>query len=536
MLDFLNPLPEAGLSLFPSQVEALQELHASKIGGCLCMGVGSGKTYVSFLAADALGGEETLLFVPPRLLEQSQREYSKLSRSFALKPCDWVKYSQLSLRTWEKTQANLVASAKGKSLVVVFDEAHMLRHKSSARTKRALRLLADLSKVCALKVVVMSGTLLNGVASHYWHLVVSALHDKHWLPMDQRTLTKLDGALLAAQSGRSNYVHARHCEYLNGITDPESNTMRWYVPKDEFLNGYAKAIRATVGSVLSARTDVGATLRIDTWATPRLGQQAAALYRQAELGMHPGGYQLPGPMEIATCLKQLSLGFYYDWEWPGGKDMEWLAARNEWSRLCRHELENHSRPGYDTQMMVAQKVDSMREPDRDKQALCAAWRAWCEVRHKTPPVTKPRWVDDTFLRSVLQEAERSPMIVWYGHSAVAQWLGERGMRVYHAGQDVDEDGKHSVALSIQSHGTGLNLQQFDRQLFTHLPSQSKTWEQAIGRSHRVGQKADEVHVLVPRHTRVVRNSLTKAIEDAQYVQQVSGTGQKLLQATVVFEH
>jgi hypothetical protein len=128
------------------------------------------------------------------------------------------------------------------------------------------------------------------------------------------------------------------------------------------------------------------------------------------------------------------------------------------------------------------------------------------------------------------------MIVWYAHNAVAQWLGRHGMRVYRAGQEVDEDGKHSVALSIQSHGTGLNLQQFDHQLFTHLPSQSKTWEQAIGRSHRIGQKADVVHVLVPRHTRVVRNSLTKAIEDAQYVQQVSGTGQKLLQATVVFEH
>ncbi|MCH9839099.1 DEAD/DEAH box helicase family protein, partial [bacterium] len=280
MLEFLHPLPEGRLALFPSQVEALQELHASQIGGCLCMGVGSGKTYVSFLAADALGSEETLLFVPPRLLGQSQREYTNLSRSFTLKHCDWLKYSQLSLRSWAKTQATLVAAYKGKSLVVVFDEAHMLRHRSSARTKRALRLLADLSQICDLKVVVMSGTLLNGVASHYWHLVVSALHDRHWLPMDQRTLQKLDAALVQARSGRTNYIGAQSCEYLNGVTSPESNTMRWYLPKDEFLDGYARAIRETVGSVLSARTDVGATLRIDTWSTPNLGQEAVAMYRQ----------------------------------------------------------------------------------------------------------------------------------------------------------------------------------------------------------------------------------------------------------------
>ena len=88
-----------------------------------------------------------------------------------------------------------------------------------------------------------------------------------------------------------------------------------------------------------------------------------------------------------------------------------------------------------------------------------------------------------------------------------------------------------MALSARAHGTGLNLQKHRESLFLSFPSSGKAAEQIIGRTHRSGQEADEVLATYYAHTAEVRDSVKRAREDAAYIEQTTGSPQKLLYAS-----
>jgi len=127
--------------------------------------------------------------------------------------------------------------------------------------------------------------------------------------------------------------------------------------------------------------------------------------------------------------------------------------------------------------------------------------------------------------------QSGPVIVWYQSRAVEEALRERDMMVYGAGQNPPMQG-HTCAMSIAAHGVGKNLQHgWSKQLILETPSSGKVWEQLLGRTHRPGQEADVVEAVVYQHTRAYSGALCKSVEDAEYIQDTTGSRQKLLFCT-----
>ncbi len=67
------------------------------------------------------------------------------------------------------------------------------------------------------------------------------------------------------------------------------------------------------------------------------------------------------------------------------------------------------------------------------------------------------------------------------------------------------------------------------------PPSGRVWEQLLGRTHRPGQLADEVHVDVVIGHPNVRDDIMQAYMDAEYVRDTTGQPQKLLLADGVLD-
>jgi len=253
---------------------------------------------------------------------------------------------------------------------------------------------------------------------------------------------------------------------------------------------------------------------------------------QAADGIDPNGDWLPDDVSGWRVQRYLSQGFFYEWEWPNGvEDVAWRRARSGWARAVRHELARNAREGYDSPFLVATRI--RREVLEGKRlALHQAWLTWDAQRHKPVPPNRAIWVDDFFLDHAVDYASKldSP-IIWYEQKAVAAALAERGFTVYRAGAEIAND-RHPCAASIQAHGVGKNLQAWEDMIVLCPPSGGKTWEQLVGRLHRLGQSADEVKVHVYQHTGAFRRALTGALDDARYIEDATGNAQKLLYASL----
>ena len=114
-------------------------------------------------------------------------------------------------------------------------------------------------------------------------------------------------------------------------------------------------------------------------------------------------------------------------------------------------------------------------------------------------------------------------------------FGKRFNQYFGAGPEdsrriADLDGKKAIVASIKAHGTGKNLQAFNRNLVVTPPADAGVWEQCIGRTFREGQKAEKVTVDVFQHVPELEEALEKATERAKYVWEASGSTQALLDA------
>jgi hypothetical protein len=88
---------------------------------------------------------------------------------------------------------------------------------------------------------------------------------------------------------------------------------------------------------------------------------------------------------------------------------------------------------------------------------------------------------------------------------------------------------------VRAHGTGKNLQRFWLNWFPNPMTDGAAWEQTLARTHRPGQRAEEVVAEVYRHTEENRAAVDTAIMRARYIRDTMGGDQKLLYAVVDFE-
>jgi hypothetical protein len=210
---------------------------------------------------------------------------------------------------------------------------------------------------------------------------------------------------------------------------------------------------------------------------------------------------------------------------------EWLAIRSAWARFARETI-SRSRT-FDSELHVAQACDAGRLPTGELEA----WRA---IKDIFESVTVPIWHDDSTLQACVAWMKK-PGIVWVDHTFFGACLSALSGAPYYAEGGFTFDGQYiedappgtSAIASLAANKEGKNLQKlWSRSLVVCPPSSAAWWEQVIGRTHRIGQEADEVIVDVLLGCRENFDACQKALAAAAAVRDVTGKMQKLLLADI----
>lgn len=342
-------------------------------------------------------------------------------------------------------------------------------------------------------------------------------------------------------------------------------------------NAFRERFVRTVGVVATTEGSVQCSLKLRERAlrVPDVVQEA--LDDLNATWTRPDGEELVTALDKWRCAAQLSQGFYYRWVWPDNVvDTEWMGYRSWWHREVREVLKK-SFVGLDSPLLVTRAVSDLRLNDlmcgacgahqrheytyctkcnavctgkeaqaypldeQEKHALISAWTHWSSVSEEHPelpppnkrpkPPTETVWLDAFLIEDALEWRKEHPKgLIWFDDRAVEAVLRLLGVETYGGGEDPPEDGR-GMALSINAFKQVRNLQKNSENLMLSWQSSGQVMEQAIGRTHRQGQEADEVLVDFYNHTDSTQEALTRSRNDAEYLQQTQGSPQKLVYAT-----
>lgn len=531
-------------SLNAAQGWALEE--ANKAEGLLApIGVGHGKTGIDILLPMVMNCKRAVLLIPANLRHQFlTRDYPQWAEHFRVPNIAGDGLFDPSRPVLHVLSYNELSQAKNSDILtriqpdlIIADEAHNLKAKDRARTKRFLRQFAAAS---GTRFVALSGTMTTRSVKDYAHLSGLALKEATPLPVHFPTLeswaTALDAVELPAPPGALEAL----CR-----------------PGEDVRSGFRRRLIETLGVVATEEASVGCSLVINERKVkpPKDIDDKLKFIRDQEA--RPDGEELIDQMQVASVARQMACGFFYRWQFRKGETPEqierWLDVRSKWRKELRTKLKTGG-VGTDSEALLQAAAsrwhDGYTHEGKDyaprlKSGPLPVWpsvhyKDWCEVRGTVEPHTVPVWVDDYLLNDAIEWAKTHVGIIWYQHRAVGQRLAQlSGLPHYGSGDEANEGiarekGDRTVIASIKAHGVGKNLQAFNDQLIVSPPSDAAAWEQALGRTHRQGQKADEVLCDVYRHTPEMASAVDGAIMRARYIFETTGQKQRLLYASTTF--
>jgi hypothetical protein len=281
----------------------------------------------------------------------------------------------------------------------------------------------------------------------------------------------------------------------------------------------------------------------------------------------PNGDEIEYPIHTYKWLYELSAGFYNELKWPqpsalaSRRDIsedeaydilsraeDYHIAHQEYAKRLRKFLQEESAPNLDTPMLAG--ANMARHGSRDVPT--ELYRLWKKAKDKdfedrperdsTAVRVCPYKINDAVSWAMaLPKGEGA--IIWYYHQEVGKWLMEelraQGVDCLHcpAGDAANEriidptNGNKVVVASLKAHGTGKNLQHFQYQYVTQWPRPAQDAEQFLGRTHRNGQKADELVVVTNNTLAFDDMNMSACINDSLYIHQTTGSRQKLILAT-----
>lgn len=537
-------------NLLPVQAWALYE--AATVGGLLGpIGVGHGKTLLDLLTPMVVENCKTaVLLLPPNLkaqmLEVDWHFYGQHWKLPNLAGGRWIVPGRPTLHVVAFSE---LSGSRATDLlerlrpdVVVVDEAHSVRNRTAARTKRFRRYIEKHTP----RLFAWSGTLTSRSLKDYADLSNFALGEGSPTPLHFPTVEEWAGHL--------------------DPSDFRSPPGRLSQFGDDARVGFAKWVVDTRGVVSSGDTascQASLVIAERPLETPSIVQEHIDALETS--WTRPDGEELVDAMSVGRCARELSCGFYYRWRFPRKEPREvierWFTARKEWNKELREKLKL-SRPHMDSPLLCAKAAirwykgythvehnedGSVHErrvvPPRSTNGPLPVWPSicwpeWEEVRNTVHHETEPVWLSDFLVEDCLAWLAEGPGLLWYEFDGLARRLLERqrldGNQSVHAGPGSEGNtrvlrltGAEAVIASIRAHGTGKNLQQFSRNLVANPPSSGSEWEQLIGRTHRQGQSADEVSIEVFRHTDPVRRAVEKARDLSEYIEESFGATQKL---------
>lgn len=518
-------------TLWPIQSAVLIEAYDER-GAIGPIGVGHGKTGISLLLPTALGAARPVLLVPPQTRAQLlERDIPIWSRHYLVSPTiNVVAYSQLSIEKYAHILDQLQPD------LIIADEAHNLRHRGSARTKRFLRYMRQHPE-CAL--VALSGTLTTRSLRDYAHLAEFALHARSPLPTTYGDIEDWAAALDVCGNDQLPMPPGVLLEFCN---QAEMEIARQRGRSQEAARrGFRRRLTETRGVVATDEGALGTSLVVRS-RRPRTPDVVLEALKELRRTWRLGTEELEDATAVARSARQLACGFYYVWNWPNNTpDEEWLAARAAWHTTMRTYLNHHARAGLDSPALIASAAARYAEGVGDFSYGQREWAAWAAVKDRPKPPTTPIWLDKFLVKDVLlwvaaQREKQHNGIIWTEHQAMEQALRAAGLPTFGGGSDsallhTDAIKTPFIVASIRAHGTGKNLQAWSRNLITSPPANGTTWEQLLGRTHRPGQLADEVYAEVYLHTPENHQAVESALADARYIETTTNTKQKLLYAT-----
>lgn len=475
---------------------ALAEFHDN--GGRLfgMLGVGSGKTPISFLAKEVTACSRPLLVTAAALVPQTKVELASWTNDYNL-PTPFIGIISYDLINSTKRAEMLNELAPD---LIVFDEAHKLKCRRSIRTRRVLKYLKANPKT---RVMLLSGTMTTKSLFDFAHLLgITHPGTKHPLPLIYPTLEEWECALSP---------DAAYGAFLQPL---EPGALRLFCEGDESpRQGIRRRLVETAGIVASAKSSCDASIIVRAVGPVIPDNIAAALRELRKSGMTPSGEVSLDTLDAPRHARELSQGFYYRWVWPDGKvDHEWLDLRATWHQELRGWL-HRDLPGRDSPALI---VGAILRKEFDSRAY---W-PWAAVKDRFKPLkTPPRetiWLSRYLVDYAIDWFRTSgDAIVWYDDEAVGLELAARGVDVYRGKPDAArliETSKRGgqIACSIDGNKEGRNLQHWANTLILNPPPDAGAWEQLIGRFHRTGQRADEITVDVCVHTQELADGFAKA--------------------------
>ena len=504
-------LPSGKMSLWPQQAAALYDAWQNQ--GAFCqIGVGGGKSLTSFLMPHVLGAKRPMLLVPASLRDKA------INEDLPILSEHWALHSGLMIYGYEalslEKNSDMLQQLKPDALIL--DECHRVKDKKSARTRRIIRYLKDAP---ATKVVALSGTVSKKSIMDYHHIIVWCL--KHNAPLP---IPHAEAALWAAllDEGVRDDMRPSLGAFVDFCARGES-------PRA----GYQRRLSQTPGVIVTQNQNVDASLNIRTFSISVSKEAEEHISTLRDWWELPNGDICKTGVERWAHMRQLALGFFYKWD--PAPPMEWLDARREYNSTVRKFL-TYSRT-YDTELQA--RLFWARQHMEGKLDPSHPIYAWERIKDTFVPNSVPVWIDDFAVDWCAKWLKKrgEPRILWTEHVCFAERVSQKsGCPYFGAGDDagVRQTKEHSIILSIAAHSEGKNLQdRYAYNLISSIPPSGKTMEQLLGRTHRAGQKRDEVTCDVMLNTIELEESFVQAKNEARYLEDSLGQQQKLNFATFV---
>ena len=536
--------PGGKMELRPKQAQFLHDIGINN-GGVGVIRVGGGKTLCSLLAPAMLSPEprRPRLVTKAALIDKTKSDRDELRKHWLLPAgLDMISYEVLG----RISGAKYLEEQKQPDLIIL-DEAHLAKNLKAGVTKRLVRYIKERPDT---RVVVMSGTLFKASLKDAAHLITWALKMSAPVPSSKEEIEQWANALDA--DSRVNVFSRVKPGALMDFVGPEdwadgANTVT------AARRGFQRRLVESPGVVATGGDQVACSLNIHgTEFTPNAATEANFV-KLRTTWQTPDDWELMQAVEVWACARQLAVGMNYIWD-PRPPD-EWRNRRKAWAKFVRETLKANKRvtmPRKGEELFgerlvldtPAQVANAARAGVLHDDGLFAAWEA---VRPTFTPNTKAVWHDDTVLNICQEWAEKTPGIVWTEHSFFAKELSRRTGLTYFGRDGKDAQGNsldplalrvlngeekpRAIICSIKANATGRNLQGWNENLISSIPTEAALWEQMLGRTHRDGQRSDEVNVrtLFGCHEHI--DGWHKALELAQAVQDTEGSSQKLLMAT-----